>query len=130
MTRQPAQSLQAPGDTDPTWAMVSYLGMIFLGPLITVPVWLTRRQRSPFMRYHAARAVNLSLTAVLYGTCCLILFGLLVLDTVALGLAVAVPLLVILWLVTLKYAIRGFLAAQRGEPCDMPPWICATIVQP
>lgn len=114
-------------DADATWAMLAYLGAIFFGPLIPLAVYATRRKRSPFMRYHAARAVNISVTVALYVLCCAILGGLLALDTATAALAVALPLVFALWLVMLKYLIRGVTAAHRGEPFEVPGWLCATI---
>jgi uncharacterized Tic20 family protein len=114
-------------DADATWAMLAYLGAVFGGPLIPLAVYLTRRNRSPFMRYHAARALNISVTAALYLVCCAILGGMLALDTVAAALAVALPLVLVLWLIMLRYLIRGVVAANRGEPFEVPGWLCAEI---
>ncbi len=80
------------------------------------------------MRYHAATAVNLSLTAALYGLCCLILGGLLALDSVTVALVVALPVGLVIWASMLRYLIRGVISANRGERCEMPDWICAHIV--
>jgi len=113
---------------DATWAMLAYLGAVFLGPLIPLGVYLARRNRSPFMRYHASRALNISVTAALYLLCCAILGGMLALDTVAVALAVALTLVFVLWLIMLRYLVRGVIAANRGEPFDVPGWLCATIV--
>ncbi|MGH3183794.1 MAG: DUF4870 domain-containing protein, partial [Streptosporangiaceae bacterium] len=69
MTSNPA-SEGGPGrirDGDMTSATFGYLGAIFLGPVIPLIVYALRARRSPFMRYHAATAVNLSLTGTLYG---------------------------------------------------------------
>jgi hypothetical protein len=107
--------------------MLGYLGAIFLGPLIPLAIFWLRRNKSQFMRYHSARALNLSLTVLLYVVCCAILGGMLALDTVALALSVALPLVFLLWLAMLKYLIRGVGAAQRGEPYQVPSWICATV---
>jgi uncharacterized Tic20 family protein len=135
MTREPARPAQGwvPGspavrDTDVTWVTLGYLGAIFTGPLIPLAVYLLRRGSSAFARYHSSRALNLSVTALLYGVCCVILGGMLALDAIALALAVAIPLLLLLWLMMLKYLIRGVLAAHRGEAYQVPGWICATIV--
>jgi hypothetical protein len=133
MTRDPASDWTAEPavarDADATWAMLGYLGAIFLGPLIPLAIFWLRRSKSPFMRYHGARAVNLSLTVLLYLVCCAILGGMLALDSVAFALAVALPLVFVLWLAMLKYLIRGVSAAQRGEPYQVPAWICATVVR-
>jgi uncharacterized Tic20 family protein len=130
-TREPAPDWAAEPevarDADATWAMLGYLGAIFLGPLIPLAIFWVRRGKSEFTRYHGARALNLSLTVLLYVVCCAILGGMLALDTVALGLAVALPLVFLLWLAMLKYLIRGVIAAQHGEPYEIPSWICATI---
>ena len=130
MTSNPA-SEGSPGrirDGDMTSATFGYLGAIFLGPVIPLIVYALRARKSPFMRYHAATAVNLSLTGALYGLCCLILGGLLLLDSIAVALVVALPIGFAIWMSMLWYLIRGVVAANRGERYEVPSWICARIV--
>ena len=130
MTSKPA-SEGAPervGDGDMTSATFGYLGAIVLGPVIPLGVYALRARRSPFMRYHAATAVNLSLTGALYGLCCLILGGLLLLDSIAVALVVALPIGFAIWVSMLRYLIGGVVAANRGERYEVPSWICARIV--
>jgi len=115
-------------DRDISSATFGYLGAIVLGPVVPVAVYMFRSRRSPFLRYHAAAAVNLSLTAALYAVCCLILGGLLMLDSITVALLVALPVAVAIWAVMLRYLIRGLCAASRGEEYDVPDWICARIV--
>ncbi len=130
MTRKPApeEDLARAGDGDLTSATFGYLGAVFLGPVIPLAVYALRARRSPFMRYHAATAVNLSLTATLYALCCLILAGALVLDSVTVALAVVLPVGFAIWVLMLRYLIRGVVAASRGERHQVPDWICAHIV--
>jgi uncharacterized Tic20 family protein len=132
MTSKPASQADLArvrdGDSDTMSATFGYLGAIFLGPVIPLAVYALRSRRSPFMRYHAAAAVNLSLTAALYGLCCLILGGLLLLDSVTVALIVALPVALVIWVVTLRYLIGGAVAANRGERSEAPDWICAHIV--
>jgi uncharacterized protein len=127
-----AERMPARDSSDATWAMLGYLGAIFIGvgPVIPLLVYALRRRRSPFMRYHAARSVNISVTVLLYLVCIAILGGMLALDTATAALAVALPLLLALWVIMLKYLIRGVVAAQRGETYEVPSWICATIARP
>ena len=115
-------------DGDMTSATFGYLGAIFLGPVIPLIVYTLRARRSPFMRNHAGTAVNLSLTATLYGVCCLILGGLLLLDSLAVALIVVLPVGFVIWVSMLRYLIGGVAAANRGERYEVPNWICAHIV--
>ena len=125
---EPAPGEVAARDRDISSATFGYLGAIVLGPVIPAAVYVFRSRRSPFLRYHAAAAVNLSLTAALYALCCLILGGLLALDSITAALLVALPVAVAIWASMLKYLIRGIGAASRGEEYQVPDWICARIV--
>jgi len=116
------------GDGDITSATFGYLGAIILGPVIPLAVYVLRARRSPFMRYHAATAVNLSLTGLLYALCCLILGGLLLLDSITVALVVVLSVGFVIWVSMLRYLIRGAIAANHGERCEVPSWICARIV--
>src|SRR6516165_9827521 len=111
-------------------AMFGYLAAIFLGPLVPLVLYLIARRRSPFRRFHAAMALNLSLTGLLYALCCLILCGLLLLDSLTVALVVTIPVALVVWLTVLKYLIRGIGAANRGERYEVPAWICAQIATP
>jgi hypothetical protein len=115
-------------DRDVSSATFGYLGAIVLGPVIPVAVYVFRSRRSPFLRYHAAAAVNLSLTAALYALCCLIVGGLLMLDSITVALIVALPVAIAIWASMLRYLVRGIGAASRGEEYEVPDWICAHIV--
>jgi hypothetical protein len=132
MTSKPASQADLArardSDGDIRSATFGYLGAIVLGPVIPLIVYAVGSRRSPFMRYHAATAVNLSLTAVLYGLCCLILGGLLALDSTIVALAVAIPVGLVIWASMLRYLIQGVISANRGERREMPDWICAHIV--
>jgi len=130
MTSNPASQGDPgrPGDGDITSATFGYLGAIILGPVIPLAVYVLRARRSPFMRYHAATAVNLSLTSLLYALCCAILGGLLLLDNVTVALAVALLAGFFIWVSMLRYLIRGVIAANHGEQAEVPSWICAHIV--
>jgi uncharacterized protein len=117
-----------PGEARP--AMLGYVSAIFLGPIVPLVMYLIGRRRSPFRRFHAAMALNLSLTGLLYGLCCLIVCGLLLLDSLTVALAVAIPVALAIWLSVLRYLLRGIGAANRGERYEVPAWICARIAKP
>jgi uncharacterized Tic20 family protein len=132
MTSKPASQADLArardGESDIRPATFGYLGAIVLGPVIPLIVYAVGSRRSPFIRYHAATAVNLSLTATLYGLCCLILGGLLALDSTTVALVVAIPVGLVIWASMLRYLLQGVISANRGERREMPDWICAHIV--
>ena len=133
MTSNPVFSRGQPGgqvrDGEVTSATIGYLGAIFLGPVIPFAMYALRARRSPFLRYHTAKALNMSLTVTLYALCCLILGGLLLLDSVTAALIVVIPIGFVIWLIMLKYLLRGVGAASRDERFEVPDWICARIVR-
>jgi uncharacterized Tic20 family protein len=110
-------------------AMLSYLGVPFLGPVIPLVIYLVKRRASEFVRYHSAQALNLSITALLYTICILILGSMLALDSINVALIAGVPLAVALWLATLSYVILAGSRANRGHSYRIPGWLCATMVR-
>ncbi len=111
------------------WAMMAYLGVMFLAFLLPVVLYLVGRRRSPFVRYHAAQALNLWITVFLYSVSFLIIGGVLALDSVAAALALAGPLIAASAAAMLGYAVLAALSARRGETCRLPAWVCAPLVK-
>src|SRR5579872_1449211 len=120
---------EPPEPDDERLGMLSYLGVPFLGPVLPLAVFLFKRHTSAFVRYHSAQAVSLSVTALLYTICVLILGGMLALDSLNLALVIAVPVFALLWLAILGYVIVAAFRAYRGHYYRIPSWICATIVR-
>jgi len=106
-----------------------YLGAIFPGPVIPLIVYLIVSRRSPFERQHAATAVNLSISGLVYALCAAIIGSLLALNNITTGLVIGLSLAFVSWLTMVWYLIRGALAANRGEQNEVPGWICARIVR-
>jgi uncharacterized protein len=129
---EPASQAGQPGPAQPgdeRLAMLSYLGVPFLGPLVPLAVYLLKRRASGYVRRHSAQALNLSVTALLYAVCTLILGTMLALDNIGIALAVVVPLVIVLWLVTLGYVIVAGSAANRGDFYPIPAWLCASLLR-
>jgi len=110
-------------------AMLCYLGVPFLGPVLPLAVYLAKKRSSGFIRFHAAQALSLWTTALLYTVCVLVLGGMLALDSLNLGLVVGAPLAALLWLAVLGYVVRAASRAYRGSYYRIPSWLCATIVR-
>jgi uncharacterized Tic20 family protein len=117
------------GDRHGRRAVLSYISVPFLGFLVPLAVYLITPRTSVLSRRHAAQALNLSITVVLYDICALILGGLLALDTVMVGVLVTVVLLAALWLTALVYLVLAGTAASRGDYYRIPGWLCATLLR-
>lgn len=109
--------------------MLSYLGAIFLWLLVPLTIYLVKRKESRYVRCHAAQSLNLMITTALFGAACVIVGGLLALDTAAVALAVMILLLCALWLAMLTYLVRAVIAASRGEFYEIPAWICVPFIK-
>ena len=127
---QPAApaSPAGPQPDDHRLAMLSYLGVPFLGPVIPLVIYLAKKRSSAFVRYHAAQALNLSITALLYTICVLILGTMLAFDSIVVALIIGVTLAAALWLAILAYVILAGSRANRGRRYRIPGWLCAAVV--
>ena len=114
---------------DARLAMLCYLSVPFLGFLVPLAVIMLKGRRSSFVRGHAAQALNLSITVLLYTFCVLIVGAILALDSISVALLIGVPLVAALWIATLGYVVRAGAAAGRGDYLRIPAWICATIAR-
>jgi uncharacterized Tic20 family protein len=125
----PHGAAEYPEPDEERLAMLCYLGVPFLGPVLPLAVYLAKKRSSGYIRFHAAQALSLWTTALLYTVCVLVLGGMLALDSLNLGLAVGVPLAALLWLAVLGYVVRAASRAYRGSYYRIPSWLCATIVR-
>jgi uncharacterized Tic20 family protein len=115
--------------TGETLAALSYAGVIAAGPVVPLIVYLGARHGSPFVRQHAAQALNVALTWLLYAVSGAIVGALLSLSTVSAALLVMVPLAVIGWLVMATYLVLTAAAASRGGFRQIPAWVCSPLVK-
>jgi len=115
-------------EADCRWAMLSYLGIPFFSFVPPLAVYLIRL-RTPFSRRHAAQALNLAITILLYNLSAVIIGGVLALDALRTALLIVTPVTAALWLVALAYLARCALDAGRGEFRPIPAWLCATLAR-
>ncbi|HTT52612.1 MAG TPA: DUF4870 domain-containing protein [Streptosporangiaceae bacterium] len=104
-------------------AMLAYLGVPFTLVLVPLVIYLASLHGRPFARWHAAQAVNVAATAIVYTLCGLILGAVLALDSVQVATLIAVPLLAVLWICVLVVLVRAAGAASRGERQPVPRWL-------
>jgi uncharacterized Tic20 family protein len=104
-------------------AMLAYLGVPFTLVLLPLAIYLASLRGQPFARWHAAQAVNVAATAILYTVCGLIVGGVLALDSVQVATLIAVPLVAAVWISVLVVLVRAAAAASRGERRPVPRWL-------
>ena len=107
---------------------LSYAGVIVAGPVVPLVVYLGARHRSPFVRQHAAQALNVALTWLLYAVSGAIIGALLSFSTARAALLVMVPLAVTGWLIMVTYLVLAAIAASQGGFRRIPAWACSTLV--
>ena len=111
------------------WAMLGYLTVPISGFLVPLAIYLASLRRSRWLRAHAAQAVNVAITVVLYELSAAIIGAVLVLDSPRVALAVVMPLVAALWLATLVFLVRAAAAAYRGQAYAFPRWLCTPLVR-
>ena len=106
--RAPASS-SMPGD-DKTWAILSHV-LTFVGGFIApLVIYLIKKDESPYVRHHAAEALNFQLSLIIYAIISMILI--LVLIGLLLILAVGI--------VAIVFTIIAAIAASNGEEYRYP----------
>jgi hypothetical protein len=112
-----------------TLSATAYLGAIVLGPLAPLVVYLARPRTSWYVRWHAAQALNVSLTGLLYAVSGAIVGVLLSFDSVTAALIVMGPVALAAWVVIVVYLVRGAVNASRGDMYSLPAWICSPLIK-
>jgi uncharacterized protein len=121
---------QPPADeAEELLAALGYLGTVFFSFLPALIIYLVKRDNAPYLRYHAAQAVNLAVTVLLFNLCAFIVGAMLALDSLTVSLSVALPVATVVWLVSVGFCVRAALATARGEPYDLPRWLCAAVLR-
>jgi hypothetical protein len=108
-------------------AVLGYLTVpVFLVP---VAIYLTTLRGSGWARRHAAQAVNVWFTGLLYDLSAVIMGAMLALDSPPVALMVVAPLVAARWLVTLAYLASAARAAGRGAEYAFPAWLCMRVAR-
>jgi uncharacterized Tic20 family protein len=124
----PATALRS-GSSAARMAMLAYLTVPLFGCVVPLVVYLRARRGPGWTRAHAAQALNVWITVVLYSLSAAIMGTMLALDSPQIALIVFGPLVVGLWLATIVLLVRAATAASQGEQYTFPGWLCSPIVR-
>ena len=118
---------RGPAD-DHLWALLSYLLTFVAGILAPLIVYLVKMNESRYVRYHAAQALNMSITWVIYTFCAFFLGLIVAVATKGWGLVLVIPVFIAYAVANLVYLILAAIAANRGEYYQVPTTISLPIV--
>ena len=113
-TPPPANPYHAPTPMNPAdeklWATLIHVGGILFGPLPALIGYIVLKDRGPFIRAHAATALNFQLTLLISyivgGVLTIVVVGFLILAAA--------------WVLAIVFGIMAALAANRGEYYTYP----------
>jgi uncharacterized Tic20 family protein len=109
-----AVSTQSPSPVrgnDKIWAILSHLSaFIGVGLLLPLVVYLSMKNESPYVATNAREALNFHLSLLIYGICCVPLVFVLV----------GIPLLILIGLASLVFAIVAAIKASEGACYHYP----------
>src|ERR1051326_97240 len=97
---------EPPRGNDKIWSMLSHLSALFgVGFILPLVVYLAMRKESEYVACNAREALNFHISLLIYGLCCIPLIF----------IVVGIPLLIMLGLGSLVFAIIGAVKASDGQ---------------
>ncbi len=124
---RPAAGRTVSGAAGRRAAVLGYLAVPVFG--MPVLIYLATLRGSGWARRHAAQAVNVWLTGLLYDLSAVIMGAMLALGSLSAALMVFAPLVAARWLVTLACLAGAARAASRGMEYTFPAWLCMRAVR-
>lgn len=122
---------QSPRETsdDQNWAMLAYILALFASIIAPLVIYLVKMNDSRYVRFHAAQALNMGITAIIESIAILIVGILLAVATHGLGILLMVLAFLALGIAHLVYLILGAVRAHQGQPFRVPTIICFRMVR-
>ncbi|MCM8796648.1 MAG: DUF4870 domain-containing protein [Candidatus Omnitrophica bacterium] len=81
----------------------------FVNLIIPLIIWLTQKDKSAFIDEHGKEAVNFQISLIIYG------LGLMLIGFTIIGLVIAVPGWIILFIIDIISIIRAAIKASNGQ---------------
>jgi len=114
---------------DQTWAMLSYVLALFASIIAPLVIYLVKMNESRYVRFHAAQALNMGITAVIESIAIVIVGIVLAVATHGFGILLMVLAFLALGIAHLVYLILGAVRAYQGQPFRVPTIICFRMVR-
>ena len=114
---------------DQTWAMVSYILALVASIIAPLVIYLVKMNKSRYVRFHAAQALNMGITAFIESIAIVIVGIFLAIATHGFGILLIVLAFLALGIAHLVYLILGAVRAYQGQPFRVPTIICFRMVR-
>ena len=114
---------------DPALAMLSYILALVASILAPLVIYLVKMNGSRYVRFHAAQALNMGITAFIESIAILIAGILLAVATHGFGILLMVLAFLALGIAHLVYLILGAVRSYQGQPFRVPTIICFRMVR-
>ena len=114
---------------DQTWAMLSYILALFASIIAPLVIYLVKMNESRYVRFHAAQALNMGITAFIESIAILIVGIVLAVATHGFGILLMVLAFLALGIAHLVYLILAAVRAYQGQPFRVPTIICFRMVR-
>jgi uncharacterized Tic20 family protein len=114
---------------DRTWALLSYVLALVASVIAPLVIYLVKMNESRFVRFHAAQALNLGLTAIIESVAIFIVGIFLAVITHGFGILLMVLAFLALGIAHLVYLILGAVRSNQGQLFRVPTIICFRMVR-
>jgi hypothetical protein len=131
-TGQPGYSQQdSPhgASDDQTWAMLSYILALVASIIAPLVIYLVKMNQSRYVRFHAAQALNMGITAIIESIAIVIVGIFLAIATHGFGILLIVLAFLALGIAHLVYLILAAVRAYQGQQFRVPTIICFRMVR-
>ena len=119
---------RGPSD-DHTWALLSYVLAFVASVIAPLVIYLVKMNESRFVRFHAAQALNMGITAFIESIGIFIVGILLAVITHGFGILLMLLAFVALGIAHLVYLILGAVRSNQGQLFRVPTIICFRMVR-
>ena len=114
---------------DQTWAMLSYILALVASIIAPLVIYLVKMNQSRYVRFHAAQALNMGITAFIESIAILIVGIFLAIATHGFGILLMVLAFLALGIAHLVYLILGAVRSNQGQLFRVPTIICFRMVR-
>ncbi len=114
---------------DQTWAMLSYVLAFVASIIAPLVIYLVKMNESRYVRFHAAQALNMGITAVIESIAIVVVGILIAIATHGIGILLIFLAFLALGIAHLVYLILGAMRSYQGQPFRVPTIICFRMVR-